>query len=253
MTGPAAGAPPDARRLAQRLHDTVLQSLAVARIRIDQALARSGPLPRDLGEDLRRLLDEEIAGLRALVHGTAHPAPASPDLRGALAATAEQVRSAGIRCRVEDRTAPGRAWTRTDLVAYPILREAVHNAVKHSGAGHIRVTVTRTAGRLVCEVRDDGHGFDPATTPMGFGTTGMRAQAEDAGGELVVDSRPSGTLVTLVLPDRTTYGDPALEGDTGDDHARLRGTTDDRHLRRPPGRTLRDPHSPGGRAVPDRR
>ena len=201
MTEPGTTAPPATRRLAEHLHDTVLQSLAIARIRIDAALAGPGPLPRELGEDLRQLLDGEIATLRALLRGSGRPAPPQPDLRSALTATAEQLGSAtGIRFGFEDRTVPRRSWTHDDLVAYRVLSEALHNTAKHSGAENVQVTLADQRERLVCEVRDDGHGFDPNTTPMGFGMTGMYAQARDAGGELAIVSRPSGTLVTLVLP-----------------------------------------------------
>lgn len=198
---PPTAAPQDARWLARHLHDTVLQSLAIARIRIDKALSGTGPLPRDLGEDLRALLDREIAGLRALVHGAGRPAPPRTGLRGALTATAGHLGSVtGIRVTVEDRTAPRRSWSRADLVAYRILREALHNAARHSGAADARVTLTDADGRLVGEVRDDGHGFDPDVTPRGFGMTAMYAQAGEAGGELTIDSGRSGTLVRLVLP-----------------------------------------------------
>jgi len=266
MTVPGAPARPEAHWLAQQLHDTVLQSLAIARMRLDKALTGTGPLPRDLGEDLRGLLDEEIAALRALVRGAGRPAPAQPDPRSALSVTAEHLGSVtGIRVEIDDRTAARRSWARTDLVAYRILREALHNVAKHSGAEHVRVTLADERDHLVCAVRDDGHGFDPVVTPRGFGMTGMYAQAEEAGGELTVGSRRSGTLVRLILPKRdspgqdrpapgrTMYRDPALEGRTGDDSARPCGNTDDHHRRRPPGRTVRDPHPPRGRALPDRR
>ena len=64
--------------LPQQLHDGVLQSLAIARIRLDRALAQDGPLPRELGTDLRVLLDHEIAGLRRLIGSPALTAP-DPD------------------------------------------------------------------------------------------------------------------------------------------------------------------------------
>lgn len=260
MLGPSAQS--ETHWLAQQLHDTVLQTLAIARIRIDKALIGTGPLPRDLGEDLRRLLDREIATLRELLRGSGRPVPPQPDLRSALTATAEHLESVtGIRVRIDDRTPTRRSWTRDGLVAHRILREALHNAAKHSGARHIWVALADQEKRLVCEVRDDGHGFDPATTPMGFGMTAMYAQARDVGGELEIDSGRSGTLLTLILPrqDRPaasagmTSADPALERDTSDDFARPRAKTDDRHLRRPPGCAVRDPHPPRGRPLPDRR
>lgn len=201
-----SGEPPP---LAQHLHDGVLQSLAIARIQLARALARPGPLPRELGTDLKLLLDREIAGLRRLIGGSAPPGPPEPDLPSALAATAAHLQSVtGIRIRVQNRTAPLGRWAGNDLVAYRIVREALHNTAKHSGATHAWVTLTSSPDRLVCVVSDDGRGFTPATARPHFGLTAGYAQAREAGGHLAVQSRRTGTFVTLSLP-----RNPVLEGE----------------------------------------
>ncbi|WP_327290515.1 sensor histidine kinase [Streptomyces sp. NBC_01198] len=187
--------------LAQQLHDGVLQALAVARIRLDRALATPGPLPRELATELRLLVDGEIAGLRRLISGSAPPTPPHPDLPSALAATAEHLQSVtGIRIRVENSAAPRGRWAGNDLVAYRIAREALHNTAKHSGARHAWVTLAARRDRLVCVVSDDGRGFAPPTARPHFGLPAMYAQARDAGGYLAVRSRRTGTFVTLSLP-----------------------------------------------------
>jgi signal transduction histidine kinase len=188
--------------LSQQLHDGVLQTLAVARIQLGRALARPGPLPRELGADLQLLLDREIADLRRLISGSGPAGPPQPDLPSALAATADQLQSVtGIRIRIENRTAPRGRWAGNDLIAYRIVREALHNTAKHSGAKHAWVAVTGGQDRLVCVVCDDGRGFVPAAgRSRHFGLTAMHAQARDAGGYLAVQSRRTGTFVTLSLP-----------------------------------------------------
>ncbi|WUH89361.1 histidine kinase [Streptomyces sp. NBC_00433] len=186
--------------LAQHLHDGVLQDLAVARIQLGRALARPGPLPRELGTDLKLVLERQIADLRRLISGSARHTPPQADLPSALAATADDLQSAtGIHISVESRTAPRGRWAGNDLVAYRIVREALHNTAKHSGARHAGVTVAVRRDRLVCVVSDDGR-FAPATARPHFGLTAMYAQARDAGGYLAVQSRGTGTFVTLSLP-----------------------------------------------------
>jgi signal transduction histidine kinase len=177
------------RELTQRIHDGVLQSLAVARIRLDRALAGGGPVARDVGEDLRALLDEEIAALRELVRGTAQPGPGAT-----LAETARSLGSGtGISVSVDERTA-------ADQVTGRVLHEAMHNAVRHSGATQVRVTVAENGERLIGQVRDNGRGFDPRTVRRGLGLTAMYARAKEAGGELEIDSTAAGTVVTVTLP-----------------------------------------------------
>lgn len=194
--------------LAQHLHDGVLQSLAVARIRLGRALAQDGSLTRELAADLKALLDHEIADLRRLIAGSAPAGPPQPDLPSALAATAKELQSVtGIRIRVDNRGAPHGRWAANDLVAYRILREALHNTAKHSGARHAWVAVSGGRDRLVCVVCDDGGGFGPPAAGGHFGLAAMHAQARDAGGFLAVRSRRTGTFVTLSLPRH-----PAPEG-----------------------------------------
>ncbi|MFI0943162.1 sensor histidine kinase [Streptomyces sp. NPDC021020] len=199
---------------AQVLHDGVLQGLAVARIRLGRALAGAGPLPREVGEELRELLDGEIAGLRRLIAGAAQPGPVEPaaepdvpahqDLPSALAATAAHLQSAtGVRIRVDNHTTASGSWAGNDLVAYRIVREALHNTARHSGAAHAWVSLASSRSRLVCVVSDDGHGFQPAqgTAPRAhFGLGASYARARAAGGYLAVRSGGDGTSLTLSLP-----------------------------------------------------
>jgi len=82
-----------------------------------------------------------------------------------------------------------------------IFKEAVANAARHSGCSHAAIRLAVERGRLALQVRDDGHGFDPAAAAAGEGLESMRARAVALGGELRVDSIPGqGTELTLSLP-----------------------------------------------------
>jgi ligand-binding sensor domain-containing protein/signal transduction histidine kinase len=82
-----------------------------------------------------------------------------------------------------------------------VFKEAVHNAVRHSGcrAAEVRIAVAHGVLRLV--VSDDGKGFDPAARRDGHGLDSMSARARGLGADLDVRSAPGqGTTVTLVVP-----------------------------------------------------
>jgi DNA-binding NarL/FixJ family response regulator len=87
-----------------------------------------------------------------------------------------------------------------------IVREAIDNARRHSGARCVRVAVGASGGkRLWAEVSDDGRGFDPEDAPAGMGLRGMRERARALGGNLEVKSEPGeGTEVRfkVVLEER---------------------------------------------------
>jgi signal transduction histidine kinase len=126
------------------------------------------------------------------------------DLPTALAATAAHLESAtGVRIRVARHTPWSGGWADGDLVAYGIVREALHNTARHSGAAHAWVSLASSGSRLVCVVTDDGHGFLPARADGSrahFGLGASYARARAAGGHLAVRSGGDGTCVTLSLP-----------------------------------------------------
>ena len=81
-----------------------------------------------------------------------------------------------------------------------VVREALTNARRHSGARSVRVSLALEGDDLVAEVSDDGRGFGPGTAP-GVGRGGMRERAEALGGALQVESAPGeGTRVRLRVP-----------------------------------------------------
>lgn len=94
------------------------------------------------------------------------------------------------------------------IVIYRVLQEALHNALRHSGADRVAVRLDRAAHGLRLTVADNGCGFDTdapreeADPLSGYGLQGMRDRAEVVGGSLVVVSRVGqGTTVRLDLPD----------------------------------------------------
>ena len=78
-----------------------------------------------------------------------------------------------------------------------IAQEALGNAVRHSGAKHIKV---RFDGRVLL-VSDDGSGFDAgAVRGKRLGLTSMAERATELGAKLTIDSTDAGTTVRLELP-----------------------------------------------------
>ncbi len=86
-----------------------------------------------------------------------------------------------------------------------IVREALINARRHSGAKHVWVRVWSSEEKLYAEVQDDGGGFDPAQEPSasatgGIGLEGMRERAQLVGGRLKIESEPAmGTKVRFEM------------------------------------------------------
>lgn len=88
-----------------------------------------------------------------------------------------------------------------------VLQEALSNVRQHSGAHEVTVTLRNAGEGVSLEVRDDGHGFDPAGVPppsdgdSGIGLVGMRERLRLLGGRLELDSVAGGpTAVRALLP-----------------------------------------------------
>jgi len=82
---------------------------------------------------------------------------------------------------------------------YQIAQEAVGNAVQHASCSSIEIAVKSTRTGLTMDVRDNGHGFDPADVlegRRGLGLLSMEHFAAQAGLDLSITSnRGAGTTI----------------------------------------------------------
>jgi two-component system NarL family sensor kinase len=199
------------RRLRRDLHDglgPVLTGIAfkadAARNTLEAAGASSGAT-RDLLGGLRADTTAAIADIRRLVYGLRPPALDDLGLVGSL--REQTVRLAlgpdggGVAVTLDAPGALPALPAAVEVAAYRIVTEAMNNAVRHSGASRIDITLA-LAGEtgLVVEVRDDGTGPLPGWQP-GVGITSMRERAAELGGSCRLESGPDGGgRVTAQLP-----------------------------------------------------
>jgi signal transduction histidine kinase len=85
---------------------------------------------------------------------------------------------------------------------YLIYREALTNARQHSRASRISGTLTCYGDRVICEIQDNGIGFDFDKVPKGHaGLRHMQRRAEILGGNLTITTQfGGGTHIRFVLP-----------------------------------------------------
>ena len=194
-------------RLARELHDSVTQSLysvtlyaeAAARLlQSGQASEAAGHL-RELGTTAREALRE----MRLLIFELSPPALETGSLAEAIQVRLDAVEARGgisVSFRVEgtEKLAPK---TRQEL--YQIAMEALNNALKHSRAQAVRISLYHGDGQSRLEIGDDGVGFrvEEGQRSGGAGLRGMRERVEKIEGTLTVESAPGeGTRVTVTAP-----------------------------------------------------
>ncbi|MFD3841772.1 GAF domain-containing sensor histidine kinase [Streptomyces sp. NPDC058642] len=194
-------------RLAHELHDAVAQKLFSLRLTAQAAAALVDRDPSRAKGELQQvaaLAAEAADELRAAV---VELRPAALDEDGLIATLRTQVHvldrahtahvtfdSCGVRALPASQ----------EEAVLRVAQEALHNALRHSGAERVDVTLARRDGGVVLRVTDDGSGFDPQQTRRAgrhLGLVSMRDRAGGVGGALTVESAPGkGTTIEMEVP-----------------------------------------------------
>ena len=192
-------------RLARDVHDVLSHSLGTIGVQAGVAAHVEGLSPAQLRAALReieQLSRSSIAELKTLLSATrgtdgeAAFAAALPDLLAETALTAEQsgVLTTITATGIEDLPATHRIST------HRIVREAVSNMTRHSGATQCDIKVTASDQAVAITVTDNGCG-DVSHGKSGFGLLGMQERVTLLGGTFHAGSLyTGGFVVSVVLP-----------------------------------------------------
>jgi len=191
----------DRDRIARDLHDHVIQRLFAL------GLSLQGTIPRARSAEVQQRLTDTVDELQGVIQEIR---TAIFDLHGGAAETTR------LRQRLDEAVGafPGSDLRTTVQYVGPlsvvdagladhaeaVVREAVSNAVRHSDARTLTITV-RVEDELLIEVVDDGRGMPADVTPSGLNN--LRRRAADAGGDFTVGDAPGGGTVlrwTAPLP-----------------------------------------------------
>ncbi|MEV0645607.1 histidine kinase [Phytomonospora sp. NPDC050363] len=183
------------RRIERDLHDGVQQRGVALAMLLGRAAHAADPdkaaglVAQAYGES-RQLLDE----LRSVAWRIYPTALDELGLRAALAGVAER---SSVPVTVHYGLS-GRPVSAVETALYFVAREAITNAVKHSGARDILVVLGEDAGIVSVSVSDDGRG---GADPAGGGLAGLARRVGALDGEFRVASPPGGpTVVEAFLP-----------------------------------------------------
>ena len=172
--------------VSRRLHDGVLQTLAVIQRRSDDPELIA--LAREQEEDLRNFLFHE---------------PGSDGLVPSLREAASRFnRLYGGTANVVAVVDPETTTDARDAIRGAVI-EALNNAGKHGGATTATIFIDSDGdGMVFCSVKDDGVGFADADTAEGVGIArSIRGRIEEVGGRVEIDGRVGqGTEVRLWVP-----------------------------------------------------
>ena len=186
-------------RIARDLHDHVIQRLFAMGLTLQGTIARAQSAEvaqrlTDTVDELQNVIQEIRTTIFDLHGGALGANRLRQRIDEAVAAFAGQGIRTSVRfvgpLSVVDATVADHAEA--------VVREAVSNAVRHSGARTLSVEV-RVEDELSVEVTDDGCGIPAEVTPSGLDN--LRARAEEVGGHVTVTDAPGGgTAVRWIAP-----------------------------------------------------
>lgn len=188
-------------RIAQDLHDHVIQQLFGAGLELQGLATQSDPGFAGKLSDVVRRLDEAIAQIRTIIFALNPP---------------DTGRTATTRHRVLDLAADAsKALPHPIAVSFigpidlfvtgpvaddvtAVIRELLSNVVHHAGATQVSVAI-RTDTDVRVTVQDDGIGI-PDHTHGGNGLKNIRARAARYGGGVDISSSSAGTTTVWTVP-----------------------------------------------------
>lgn len=207
------------RELARDLHDNLAQILNTIVMQTDylRMMAEQGQLSPERFQNelnvLRQVARQAVRETRSLVFGLRPLILETRGLIPALEAFVKQAQESNptLNYHLVTENVPPRLplSTKKARVVFTILQEAINNVRKHAQAKNVfvRLRLTEDGNHLVCEVEDDGVGFDVKAVEANyderytFGLLNMRERAELIDADLSIESEPGkGTRVRLIVP-----------------------------------------------------
>lgn len=196
------------QRISRELHDRVLQLLSSARLRAEGSR--------------RHLLNKRIALEKELITIEENIDKAIIEIRNILTENQnpEELQAGSLEQRLKKELEIFRARTGFKLdfrcsigvhnlppviekELYFTLREGILNAVRHSRASELHLTLATTPQGCEARLRDNGVGFEPTSSDNSshYGLRGMKERMQKIGGEISIETSPGkGTEIKISIP-----------------------------------------------------
>ena len=200
------------QRIASDFHDGPLQSFISLQMRLEilrKILERDFGAGMDDLKDLRDLAQQQVKELRAFVRSMR-----PPDVQGAnLYASARRIcesfqKESGIPVSFVGGEGPLKFPEEMASEVIQMLREALHNVLKHAGATRVAVSLERVAKTLELTVDDNGGGFHfsgvytlDELELLRLGPASFKRRARTLNADMTLESRPGrGAGLKLRVP-----------------------------------------------------
>ncbi len=193
------------RRIATYLHDTMGQTLALCKIKLE---ALQYPTAQKDMEEVTGEIERLIEQTQSLTFELSPPILYEFGLVDALEWLAGRMhKEYGVRVTIEDDQSPTPLSEEMRAFLFHIIRELLINTIKHARATTASVLFSKEGQFINISVEDNGVGFSlkagngAIDQKGGFGLFNIRERITHLGGTVTIDSSPGfGTRVLLRIP-----------------------------------------------------
>jgi len=192
-----------AKNIAADIHDGPLQTLIASSLRLRMLQKRLGDTESASIDAIYEAMTESISELRSIMFDVAPPALDSGGLIESLREYFERFHDLASDMTLLFESPGSLGLSKTEAtILYRIGREAIGNALKHSGGTEIRISAQEIPEGIQLTIRDNGRGSEVLQSPPGhLGLTTMVGLARRSGGDTVIASVVGeGTSVTAWIP-----------------------------------------------------
>ena len=199
------------RRISRELHDRVLQLLTSIQLRSELCVNELMSKPEQLERELKTIADAAHKAATEIRSLLLEKQPAVKLAAGSLERRLKEEMDifrarTGLKLKFECHIGEHDIPYQVEQELYFALREGIINAIRHSRATELNLSLTQDQTTCRVGLRDNGIGFDSSSTAGGggFGLKSMRERIEKVGGQLAIETAPGkGTNIAIVVPLRS--------------------------------------------------
>lgn len=193
------------KRIAQDLHDGIMNMLASTRINLHLLVQKT---PEETRKNFNRFVDgiQDIEKeIRNIAHDLNHGALANKgSFVGISEALIQEQKNISI-CRYHLEIDWEIDWEKMagykKIHLYRIMQEALQNILKHARAKNVEVSMRKIGDCVLMEIFDDGVGFSLNKKKKGLGLQNIMARAKASDAKAVIKTKINeGTTIEITIP-----------------------------------------------------
>ena len=196
------------RRIATELHDGVGQVMLAAWMNLKSMETQWSAInPNELHSFNKAvaMVGEGCREVREVSHSMMPGALLNNGLDAALKNLVQQVEPSVMEIRLHTEGMQQKMSNMHETVLYRVIQELLNNALKHSGATELDISVHQSNEAVSLLIEDNGKGFNLPNTPLyksnGLGMQNIKQRIEFLNGTCEWDSSPNnGTVVSIFIP-----------------------------------------------------